>query len=223
MQLRVCRAGKILPGCCIASQPDPSKIFTQIGAHAAMCAGLAACPCTTHQTHCASLDGSGCSGQHLCPGSGCRVADVSLRHSVFGRSSAARRDGGQRYSAVAGSSLCKHQQSVSWQYLTLRRGQLRVPRPAAGGEGGDEAAAWRGEVAIVERVISHLITKDNVLVVVDMPEVRPHSLELHMQHRTSGADGHSQTCSPAAFVDVAVHSIHCAGWTAETGHADQFL
>jgi hypothetical protein len=53
----------------------------------------------------------------------------------------------------------------------LRRGQLEVPRPEAGEEDSDEAALWRREVAKVERVISHLIVKDGVLVVVQTPEV----------------------------------------------------
>jgi hypothetical protein len=53
----------------------------------------------------------------------------------------------------------------------LRRGQLEVPRPEEGEEVGDEAALWRREVAKVERVISHLIVKDGVLVVVDTPAV----------------------------------------------------
>lgn len=53
----------------------------------------------------------------------------------------------------------------------LRRGQLQVPQPAEGEDASDEAAAWRKEVAIVERVISHLIAKDGVLVVVDTPQV----------------------------------------------------
>lgn len=47
-----------------------------------------------------------------------------------------------------------------------------MPRPAEGAEPGDEAAAWRNQVATVERVISHLIAKDGVLVVVDTPQVR---------------------------------------------------
>lgn len=53
----------------------------------------------------------------------------------------------------------------------MRRGQLEVPRPEAGEEDSDEAALWRREVAKVERVISHLIVKDGVLVVVQTPEV----------------------------------------------------
>ena len=63
-------------------------------------------------------------------------------------------------------------QVLHWQNrISLRRGQLEVPRPEAGEEDSDEAALWRREVAKVERVISHLIVKDGVLVVVQTPEV----------------------------------------------------
>ncbi len=47
-----------------------------------------------------------------------------------------------------------------------------VPAPAEGAAGG-EAAAWAAEVALVERIISHLVNRDSVIVVVQVPEVRP--------------------------------------------------
>ncbi len=46
-----------------------------------------------------------------------------------------------------------------------------MPRPADGADESEEVA-WRREVALLERVISHLLAKDNVLVVADTPEVR---------------------------------------------------
>jgi hypothetical protein len=72
-----------------------------------------------------------------------------------------------------GVACCSSWSSAPAQvlHLLLRRGQLEVPRPVAGEEDSDEAALWRREVAKVERVISHLIVKDGVLVVVQTPEV----------------------------------------------------
>lgn len=52
-----------------------------------------------------------------------------------------------------------------------------MPRPADGADESEEVA-WRREVALLERVISHLLAKDNVLVVADIPEVR---ILLHLE------------------------------------------
>lgn len=93
---------------------------------------------------------------------------------------------------------------------TLHRGQLEVPRPEEGEEDSDEAALWRREVAKVERVISHLIVKDGVLVVVQTPEVC--SLWHHSPHyrRPDISPCTSLIDSIPVVADQLRHGVHTA-------------